>query len=265
MYKRILVPLDGSELGARALPVAERLCDVWDIELVVATFLTGDDDSEHRSEIVARQTTPLRHRPRTVVRPIVSSVGDEIADELHDHPDTLVVMATRAHSRLGPILGSVAEDVLHWTRSPTVLVGPRASISPAWPTGPMLVCTDRSELADSIVPVAASWQQELGLHPWLIQVGSPDGLPRGVDPGLEMRGVRAMAEELSGLSGQPADYDVLHGEDPAEAIVDHARLEDAGLIAVATHGATGLRRFALGSVSMAVVHDAPCPVLVIKP
>jgi nucleotide-binding universal stress UspA family protein len=35
------------------------------------------------------------------------------------------------------------------------------------------------------------------------------------------------------------------------------------LIAMATHGRTGLGRVALGSVAMQVVHRSPCPVLVV--
>lgn len=265
MYKRILVPLDGSELGARALPVAERLCGLWDSELVVATYLVSADDLAHQERIVARQTAPLLRRPRTIVRSIAHSVGDEIADELQVHPDTLVVMATRAHARLGSVLGSVAEDVLLSTRCPTLLVGPAASIDSAWPGGTMLVCTDQSRTSETILPIAADWQARVGLHPWVIQVGV-DEFPEGQeDFGDGMGGVRRMARKLEQDSGMSADFDVLHSDDPAAAIVDYARIEGAALIALATHGATGPRRIALGSVSMAVVHDASCPVLVVRP
>ncbi len=37
------------------------------------------------------------------------------------------------------------------------------------------------------------------------------------------------------------------------------------LIVMATHGRTGLRRLALGSVAERVVREAPCPVLTIRP
>ena len=49
------------------------------------------------------------------------------------------------------------------------------------------------------------------------------------------------------------------------AIVEFARREQAPLIAMATHGRTGLRRIAVGSVTTRVVHDASCPILTIRP
>ena len=266
IYRQILVPLDGSEAAARALPAAERLSEHFDAELLVASFLPGVDNVARRERIISRQTTPLQYRPRTFVRPTVHSVADEISEQLDSYPDTLVVMATRAYSRLGPLMGSVAEKVLLSTRCPTLLVGPHASVDATWPSGRMFICTDRSETADAIIPVAADWHTNVGLHPWVIQVGSRTPFPLGPgDVGEETSGVRAVAQQLAQLTGLTADFDVLHGANPADTIVNHARHEGAALITLATHGATGPRRVALGSVAIAVVHDAACPVLVVRP
>jgi nucleotide-binding universal stress UspA family protein len=57
-------------------------------------------------------------------------------------------------------------------------------------------------------------------------------------------------------------YEVLHSSHPARIITEYASDNTASVIAMATHGAGGLRRFALGSTTMSVVHHAPCPVLV---
>jgi nucleotide-binding universal stress UspA family protein len=48
-------------------------------------------------------------------------------------------------------------------------------------------------------------------------------------------------------------------------IVELAETLDASMIAMGTHGRTGLARVALGSVTMAVAHRAPCPVLTVRP
>ena len=39
----------------------------------------------------------------------------------------------------------------------------------------------------------------------------------------------------------------------------------AGLVAAATHGRTGLKRIAMGSTVMAIVHRSPVPVLTQRP
>jgi nucleotide-binding universal stress UspA family protein len=52
--------------------------------------------------------------------------------------------------------------------------------------------------------------------------------------------------------------------DPADAILDVAEEESAGLIVVGNKGMTGAKRFLLGSVPNKVSHHAPCSVLIIR-
>jgi len=47
-------------------------------------------------------------------------------------------------------------------------------------------------------------------------------------------------------------------------IIDYATKHDIDLIAMATHGRSGLAHVLLGSVAEKVVRKAPCPVLTIK-
>ncbi len=51
----------------------------------------------------------------------------------------------------------------------------------------------------------------------------------------------------------------------AECILRFAGEQSIDLIVMATHGRTGLRRLAFGSVTEDVLHDATCPVVVIRP
>jgi nucleotide-binding universal stress UspA family protein len=52
--------------------------------------------------------------------------------------------------------------------------------------------------------------------------------------------------------------------DPAHAIIDVAAEQNAELIAVGARGATGLRRFMLGSVSSKLSHHAPTSLLIVR-
>ena len=52
---------------------------------------------------------------------------------------------------------------------------------------------------------------------------------------------------------------------PAEVIVDHAKGDPACLIAMATHGLSGPRRWLIGSVASKVIQSAANPLLLIRP
>lgn len=89
----------------------------------------------------------------------------------------------------------------------------------------------------------------------------------------EREGPRAEFEEwlaarLQGADGVPPTVKVVAHEasgDPADVIVETAGDLLARLVVVGTHGRTGLQRMLLGSVAEAVVRNAGCPVLVVRP
>ena len=70
------------------------------------------------------------------------------------------------------------------------------------------------------------------------------------------------AERLT-QAGVSVDTVVRQG-DPRAAIVDEATTWGADLVALGSHGHTGLARLVLGSVAQAVVVHAPCSVEVVR-
>ena len=86
---------------------------------------------------------------------------------------------------------------------------------------------------------------------------------------LEERAIQHAQEQLDGLTaklaamGYQATGHVGLG-DPAYAIVEQQRAIKADMIMIGTHGRHGLSRFLLGSVSHTVLHQAACPILVLR-
>lgn len=66
-----------------------------------------------------------------------------------------------------------------------------------------------------------------------------------------------------GLPDERVHFEVQVGE-PAEEIVDLARLEAYELIVMGSRGLSPVKELLLGSVSNRVLHTAPCPVLVVR-
>ena len=70
-------------------------------------------------------------------------------------------------------------------------------------------------------------------------------------------------EKLKAMSYQDVQFAVRIGSPPLE-IIDYAKVIQAELIVMPSHGRTGIKHFALGSVAERVVRMAPCPVLVLR-
>ncbi len=81
---------------------------------------------------------------------------------------------------------------------------------------------------------------------------------------------RAATSHLDALAamiredGVECDVQVVHG-DPGFRILEAARDWNASLVVMATHGRKGVPRVVLGSVTEAVLHATPCPLLTIPP
>lgn len=74
-----------------------------------------------------------------------------------------------------------------------------------------------------------------------------------------------LAEAATALGGESHTVDTLAKEGyPPEVIVDTARDLNVDLIAMGTHGRTGLRHLLLGSNAERVIERAPCPVLTVR-
>ncbi|MFT5304404.1 MAG: nucleotide-binding universal stress UspA family protein [Mariniblastus sp.] len=69
--------------------------------------------------------------------------------------------------------------------------------------------------------------------------------------------------QSSGIACDGLKHQVVEGS-PATAIVDYAKDNQIDLIAMTTHGKTGLTRLLMGSVAESVVRTAPCPVLTLS-
>jgi nucleotide-binding universal stress UspA family protein len=63
--------------------------------------------------------------------------------------------------------------------------------------------------------------------------------------------------------GLNINTEVIEG-DAAHSIVEYATQNNVDLIAIATHGYTGIKRLMFGSVALRVLHDSYIPILLIR-
>jgi nucleotide-binding universal stress UspA family protein len=266
LFTKIVVPLDGSEVAERALPVANALAKLTGapISLVlVAVDPSHVTASEHFLRRAALQLDVAADLDVVVGR----SPARTLLEYLHPDPGAVVIMSTHARTAVGDLLlGSVADEMVRRSPVPIVLVGPHASPLAAGAVYHDLVaCIDGRSESERLVPVVSALHRALSLHPWLFEVITPDAA-RAMSTGdvLETGSVQQVADVLQS-DGVKADWDVGHGDDRGRAIVDFAASKDAPIIALATHGRDALERLRESSVTVTVARSASCPVLVIGP
>lgn len=269
MTKTIIVPLDGSEFAERALAPAAALAQRTGAQVTLMTSTMGGvsvEPKHYLAEAAARVGMPDAEVVIISDRFVVSGLKVVFAEAA----DPMVCMTTHGYSGLvRSMLGSNAEDAIRLLPVPLLLVGPNVEPSLALRFDSAVVCTDGTATSRAIVPEVSQWIRDLRLRVWVVEVLDPEARraleAAGEEPAVEVAAVHALAKSLLSQDGAGINWDVLHRDDTADAIVDFARGVPASLIAMATHGRTGLARLALGSVAAAVVHRAPCPVLVVRP
>jgi ubiquinone biosynthesis protein len=118
----------------------------------------------------------------------------------------------------------------------------------------VLVATDRSETAHRAVEWAAEMAERYDAELVVLRV-TLDGDTEELE--------RDLAGYAEGL-GERARPLVRRGEDPASAIVEAARAEEADVLVVGSVGMQGRKEFLLGNVPNRVSHNAPCTVVIVN-
>lgn len=297
MYSKLLIPLDGSRTAETVLPLARilaatlklpiELLEVVDIAAATAHIAAdkaryldkiiteGESASrEHLAEIA--RTFPGLHVSCKVIR---GRPADLIIERAEAENGTLIAMATHGRSGINRwMMGSVAEKVLRGTKAPLFLVraGDDATVKPAAVVKSILVPLDGSELAESALPTVSEVAQKLDAEVVLCRAyelaatayyGSEDYLPKYDEMLRELKEevetyLTKKAEAFKAGGPAKVSWIALEGSG-ADEIVRCANAHPDTLVAMCTHGRSGVSRWTLGSVTEKVVRHSDRPVLVL--
>ena len=134
----------------------------------------------------------------------------------------------------------------------------------------ILVAYDFGPASQRALVWAAELQQTIATLPvYVVHVLNPAPIasPDAIVPMLseeDVAGVRKQLEQDVARQGVSAAAQVVLAPDAAGAILAEANRVGANLIAMGTHGRTGLSRVVLGSVAEQVIRHAPCAVVTIR-
>ncbi len=194
---------------------------------------------------------------------------------------SMIAMATHGYSGLRRwALGSVTDRVVHASSTPVFVVrGAKSAPSAPVTFRRVLVPLDGSPLAAQALPLAADLAERaraellllqaveasIDAYPSIAPLGRPDLMPSEVLKALRTRAGEQLEQQAALLRNRnlPVATHVVNGH-AAEAIIDEAARQSVDLVVLATHGYSGLKRWALGSVTDKVLHAATTPLLLVR-
>lgn len=304
MYRRILVPLDGTRFGDHALPYAISMAARTGatLELVHVHHRTELDpalegmpqyrlqhyeEAEDRFEdstMLAEQRylderaadIELRFGVRAFGRLLRGPTAEALSEEAGTIVADLVVMSTHARSGMPRVRhGDLAHELVRHLNVPMLCVRPTSDDAPldGGALRSIMVPLDGSEFSEQILDVVAPLAVALGARLALLHVIAPRPLLlTGFDDLQRPIPHRAEALEYLGTIAsrlpepvRDAELLVMESGDPATAIATALASEKFDSIALATHGRSGLSRLIMGSVAEQVVRATLRPVLMYRP
>jgi len=301
MIKSILVPLDGSPFAEQALPWAACLSKVagahlelvrvhdpvppWTIATEGAVAATAMDPSirDAEEQYLANCAARLVEGGFAGVSHhlLDGDVAEEIACHAEDNAFGLVVLATHGRGALSRLwLGSVSDALVRRLTVPVLLIRPAegAAIPRAERFRKVFVALDGSEESESAIAPALALADPDHCEVVLLRVVPP--VPIAGDAGMAAtlpmddtltttlieQAEAYLAAVAARLQGPKVKVSTRVVVEPAvaHAVLHEASLAGAELLALATHGARGLRRMVLGSVADKVLRGADRPVLLTR-
>jgi nucleotide-binding universal stress UspA family protein len=276
---RVLVPLDGSELAEAILPLLGSSEHPWGSEVLLVRSLTPESPARPTAEGEAGAYLAAQAQ-------MLERAGLRVRCEVwHGDPSQMIVnaavrgrvdliaMTTHGWRGLDRLrFGSVAESVVRRARVPVLLVRGRLR----WPADRpprILVPLDGSEQSAAILALVAPLRQRLHAGVELLHV--VEALPPAAYPEIPLSlpdtgPGRAAARDYLGrvaarlaANGPEVECTVLEGP-AAPTIVRRTSDSGADLVAMTTHGRSGVARLLVGSVAEQVLRAAEVPILLWK-
>ena len=288
MLEKILVPLDGSKLGEAALSHGEELAWAFDSELHLLGVCDRGDDKHRRlmqayldkkADDVGRNVseTPLHVKAIVLDGEPASRINEYALQERVD----LIIVVSHGHTGIMPwTMGSTANKIVHGAPAPVLLLR-AAAVKKKGPQkgtfSKVLLPLDGSEAGESALPyileIAARLKSQVTLLS-VVESGQRVHTIGGLDfIRFPEQQVQKMKQELSGYldsavkrfrdRGIEARGEVRSGH-AAEEIINYAKAAGARLVAMSSHGKSGLREWVFGSVSNKVLHAGKTHLLLVK-
>ena len=294
MFRKILVPLDGSDEAEAILPYVSHIASGMDLEVTLLSVMDrgatemsetyfsrlyerAEQEAKGRLHNAAHQLQQEGVRTEELV--VTGRADSEITEAADRLGCNLIAMSTHGRSLLGRgILGSVADRIVHTARIPVLTITPdkvRAYHGSDTLVTKLVVPLDGSALAETVLPHVREIASKLDYKVVLLRVVRPlhyfwvgEHPPEIDEENAHMENearayMEATAEKLS-QDGIDVEWRVLVGH-PTTIVLEQVRDIPHSIVTLTTHGRSGFRRWLIGSLAESLVRSGGDPVLIVPP
>ena len=283
MIKEIVIPLDGSAEAEITIPYGMALTQKMGAQM---DFVSVDESGAADTANLYRsylqhldERLKAKHPGRLAwqTRLQTGKAADEILRFIEEHVADLVILSAHGASGKGAVLvGKVANKILTATTKPVLMIK-----SPPPEKGPLIskvmVPLDGSGIGQAALDIVTLLAPAFGAEVVLIQIVEPvrylpsvDGMGAYTlpidDAEIEADATTFLNRRAEALRQKGITVStVVKTGSAAELIMNYARDNQVDLIAMSTHGLSGLTRWVFGSVTEKIVVYGTTPVLVVHP
>ena len=288
MYERILVPLDGSGRAEHALPYAAWLAKRLNSTITLMTACPVNDPVIRPLTVyLEKQAEELQKTGLDVnCSTVIGDIAEEILELSEKNRIGLIAMTSRGASGTTRwSLGGVALKVVLHSNTPILLVRTAERHAARLEEGvrSILVPLDGSPVAESILPHIEDLARATGLEVILLQVTVPIGYPsvgrevaeaekhekdvKKLNEAREAATQFYLSEREKELTSKGVKVKTvsLTGKPASEMILKYIEDNPIGLTALATHGFSGISKWAFGSVAIDILEGSTRPLLLLRP
>jgi nucleotide-binding universal stress UspA family protein len=284
MFKKILVPLDGSKLAEQVFPSVVQLAKPLDSEIIVLGVCEANAKVEgeicrvyleEQSRVLNGRLSGYSANSKTEV--LFGKPSEQILRYAIDEKIDVIFMTSHGRSGLMPwSLGSTVDKVFKRTSVPIIVVRAKEKPDKTSIFSCIAVPLDGSERSTAVLPYVKELAEILPSEVFLFKVIEEGRHVRTIG-GLDH--VRFLEQDIN-LTKESAKKDLenlrenmklikskVHCEvrtgDAASEIVKYTDIIDCTLIAMTSHGHHGIEAWALGSVASKVVSVAEQSVMLV--
>jgi len=284
MISTVIVPLDGSELAAQALPYAQAIAEKSNTPIQLVWVVAEDAQTSVKNEAQSylhEQAKALGDRAEISIR--MGNPNEQIVKAADEATEPIIVMTTHGRSGFSRLFhGSVAEHVVRESQAPVLLIRDETKERQDGLVRTIAVSLDGSVYAEAALPYAKEMAVAFDAEILLVRVAETSQVygMMGTEP-VGPASAEAFNEITEQLTKEAQDYleataerlrqdgftvraETLEGF-AADQLMALERDMPVDVFVMATHGRSGLGRIVFGSVADRLLKQGTTPILMIKP